>query len=138
MKENEVEKLLEEWQERLGLQDWNIILRYNCKKEDMELEDVNGESSWTTSRKVGVIRILNLKLCEDDIEEFDFEEILVHELLHLKFSLLEYGKDNYANKVALEVRHQLIDDLARALVMAKNGETKRKLAKDCKKVKELN
>ena len=30
------EKLLEEWQERLGLQDWCIILRYNCKKEDME------------------------------------------------------------------------------------------------------
>ena len=33
------EMLLEEWQERLGLQDWAIVLRYDCKFEDLETDD---------------------------------------------------------------------------------------------------
>ena len=33
------EKLLEEWQERLGLYDWLIILRYNCTFNDLELDN---------------------------------------------------------------------------------------------------
>ena len=29
-------ELLNEWQERLGLQDWAIILRFNLSEENME------------------------------------------------------------------------------------------------------
>lgn len=74
----------------------------------------------------------------DRIIEFDFEQILVHELLHIKFGLMSFTSNTYESKVNAEFRHQLIDDLARALVMAKRGQTKRKLAKDCKKVRDIN
>lgn len=53
------EKLLEEWQERLGLQDWAIILRYNCSFEDLELEEACGETSWDDTIKTATIRIIS-------------------------------------------------------------------------------
>ena len=126
------EKLLEEWQERLGLQDWVIVLRCNCEFEDLTLEDAAGETEWTTPLKTATIRIIKPELDKDGIIPFDFENILVHELLHVKFSLIEYADKTYEGKVAAELRHQLIDDIARALVMAKRGERKRKL--NCEKV----
>ncbi len=128
--------LLEEWQERLGLQDWAIVLRYNCKQEDMELEEVNGETVWTTSIKSATIKIIGEEVYGKRILSFDFEKTLVHELLHLKFGLIDQNISSYESNVTYEARHQLIDDLARELVMAKRGETKRKL--NCSKVKDMN
>lgn len=132
------EELFNEWRTRLGLEDWIITLRYNCKFSDMELENVDGETEWSTSTKDAVIRILDPKEYGKRIEDFDFEKVLVHELLHLKFAILDCEKGSYESKVMEVVRHQLIDDLARALVMAKRGEIKRKLAKGCKLVKDIN
>ena len=129
-------ELLEEWQERLGLQDWAIVLRINCKKEDMELEDVNAETIWSTSIKSALIKIISKEVYGERILPFDFEKALVHELLHLKFGLIDQKISSYESNVTYEIRHQLIDDLSRALVMAKRGETKRNL--DCEKVKDIN
>ena len=129
-------ELLEEWQERLGLQDWAIVLRINCKQEDMELEDVNAETIWTTSIKSALIKIISKEVYGERILPFDFEKALVHELLHLKFGLIDQKISSYESNVTYEIRHQLIDDLSRALVMAKRGETKRNL--DCEKVKDIN
>lgn len=123
MDTKKVEELLEEWQNRLGLQDWIIALSYNCKPEDMELEDCCGETSWQTSIKDASIRILEEKYCKDRIEQYDFEKILIHELLHLKFALLDNENNTYESTVAYNLRHQLIDDLAKALIMAKRGKT---------------
>lgn len=53
------------------------------------------------------------------------KKTLVHELLHIKFSTIDKDLNTYEGIVAEQVRHQLIDDLARALVMAKRGKTKR-------------
>ena len=133
------EKLLEEWQERLGLQDWAIVLRYNCKFSDLELENACGETNWEDTIKSATIRIISKEeYGTDRILPYDFEKILVHELLHIKFGLLSFTVETYEGKVNAELRHQLIDDLARALVMAKRGETKRKLADDCIKVKDYS
>ena len=54
----------------------------------------------------------------------------MHELLHCKFGLIDKDLNTYEGIVTEQARHQLIDDLARALVMAKRGETKRKLSCD--------
>ncbi len=122
------EKLLEEWQERLGLQDWVIILRYNCKREDLECENAVGETCWETTNKCARICIIrNEEYGKESILEYDFEKTLVHELLHIKFALIDKDLNTYEGVVAEQARHQLIDDLARALVMAKRGETKRKM-----------
>ena len=97
-----------------------------------------GETDWEDTIKCATIRIISKEEHGNDrIQEYDFEQILVHELLHIKFGLLSFTQQDYNGKVTAELRHQLIDDLARALVMAKRGETKRKLAKNCKKVKDI-
>ncbi len=129
------QNLLKEWQERLGLQDWAITLRINCKKDDMDLEEVAGETEWSLSIKSASIKIISKEEYGERIVPYDFENILIHELLHLKFGLIDQKITSYESDVAYEVRHQLIDDLARALVMAKRGETKRKLS--CQRVKDM-
>jgi len=125
------EQLLDEWQERLGLQDWLITLRYNCKFEDLELDNCCGETNWEDTIKTATIKIVGEEEHGNDrIQAYDFEQILVHELLHIKFGLISFTQQDYNGMVVSELRHQLIDDLARALVMAKRGETKRKLNSD--------
>ena len=126
------QKLLEEWQERLGLQDWAIILRCNCKRTDMnDPEGSIGETDWETTSKCACIKIISKEEYGDGLVlDFDFEKTLVHELLHCKFGLIDKDLNTYEGIVTEQARHQLIDDLARALVMAKRGETKRKLSCD--------
>lgn len=124
-------ELLDEWQERLGLQDWAIILRFNLLEEDMN--NNAGETIWNNVNKVAEIHIIR----EEDFNSlipYDYERILVHELLHIKFGFLQTEPEKYEDIVFDEAQHQLIDDLARALVMAKRGETKRLLS--CDRIKE--
>lgn len=132
------DEILEEWQERLGLQDWIITLRYNCKFEDLETEGTCGETKWTNSIKAATIKIISEEEYGDDRSlDFDFEKTLVHELLHIKLGIIDIMDGSYESKVVDELRHQLVDDLARALIMAKRGETKRKMSKNCKKVENM-
>lgn len=124
------EKLLNEWQERLGLQDWVIVLRYNCKFSDLDTEDSIGETLWANTIKNATIRIVSKEEYGNDRTlPYDFEKTLVHELLHIKFGLIDIVNSGYESKVVDELRHQLIDDLARALVMAKRRRNQKKIRK---------
>lgn len=109
------QELLKEWQERLFLHSWRIVLRENCKPDDMSMRDVWGCADWTEESKIARIDIVDPECIKERIVEFDFEKTLVHELLHLKFSLLS---DNAEDLQARYV-HQLIDEMARSLVDAK-------------------
>ena len=109
--------LLKEWTKRLGLQDWRIKLCTNCKPDDMILQDVAGCTEWSESIKTAKIQILDPEYYGKRIVPFDFEKTLVHELLHLKTCLISDGVDDLQERVM----HQLIDDLARALIDAKRN-----------------
>lgn len=112
-KEN-AQKLLDKWRCILGLQEWRIKLVYDAIPDDMQLSDVEGEAVWTECSKTAVIRILREDCYGERIVPYNFEKILIHELLHLKFCLLgESGNDLQDRYV-----HQIIDDLARAFVAA--------------------
>ena len=110
--------LLAEWQKRLGLQDWRIKLLPKCKPEDMELENVAGCTEWNETLKTARIEILDPEYYGNRIVPFDFEKTLVHELLHLKTSFVSNDVDDLQERVM----HQMIDDLARALIDAKRSE----------------
>ena len=127
MKEKEEFKLLKEWQERLGLQDWQIKFKPNCKAEEVDEGNSIGETLWSTTNKSALIRIIASEeyIKEDYVLPYDFEKTLVHELLHIKFSLIDKDLNTYEGIVTEQARHQLIDDLARAFVMAKRGKTNR-------------
>ena len=110
-------KLLKEWQNRLGLQDWRIELVDNCKPEDMTLLDVAGCTEWTECVKTARIEILDPSFYGDRIVPFDYEKTLVHELLHLKTCLIS----DMVEDLQARYMHQMIDDLARAFVDAKRS-----------------
>lgn len=112
-----MKKLLSEWQERLGLQDWHIVLQEDVSPNDMMLQSVSGECEKDDVNKCAVVRILNEKDYGSRILPFDKEKVLVHELLHIKFWLLDESESHIQNRVV----HQLIDDIARALVNAKRS-----------------
>lgn len=121
MKKKEYKALLDEWKIRLGLFDWHIKLYPKCKPDEMEIEDVAGCVSWQECNKTAKIDILNPKYYGNRVVPFDWEKTLVHELLHLKLCLVSDQVEEFQSRYM----HQIIDDLARAMVDAKRfGEEK--------------
>ena len=112
--------LLGEWTKRLGMQDWAISLFVNVDPRDMTVENSLGCTSWEESTKSAVIQIVDPEELETLARSFDFEEVLVHELLHLKTSLLSSRESK--EDLQERVLHQLIDDLARAMIDIKKCE----------------
>lgn len=110
-------KLLKEWQYRLGLHDWKIKLVDCCRPDEMALEDVAGCTEWTESNKTARIEILDPQFYGERIVPFDYEKTLVHELLHLKTCLVS----DCADQLQTRYMHQIIDDLAKAFVDAKRS-----------------
>ena len=116
-KNDNINDLLKEWQHRLGLGDWHIVLEQECSPNDMTLTGVQGECERDEVNKCGVIRVLCEKDYGNRILPFDKEKVLVHELMHFKFVFLEMNENELQNRLV----HQYIDDLARALVDAKRS-----------------
>lgn len=111
--------LLNEWTERLGLQDWAIVLHTDCNPSEMSLQGALGCTSWQEATKTAVIQIVNPNKVDGLTRPYNFEEILIHELLHLKTSLLSSGEE--PETTSDRVLHQLVDDIARAFIDTKNS-----------------
>lgn len=109
-------ELLEEWQERLFLQAWRIIIRPKCKPDEMQ-NGCWGSTEWEEVNKTARIDIVDPECLTDKMIPFDFETVLVHELLHLKFCLLSNETDSMSDRYV----HQIIDEMARSLVDAKRS-----------------
>lgn len=103
------------WADRLGLGNWYIYFEENCSPNNMKLDACAGEAEWDVTGRNATIRIIDPKDYGDRIVPFDREQTLVHELLHIKFSMLDESGDPLRDKLT----HQMIDDLAKALVRAK-------------------
>lgn len=112
-----MKKLLKEWQHRLGIDDWHIVLEEDCSPLNFKLPQVQGETEYDEVNKCAVIRMLSEKDYGKRILPFDKEKTLVHELLHIKLWTLQESESHLQNRIV----HQYIDDLARALVDAKRA-----------------
>ena len=110
-----MDKLLKEWKQRLGLDDWKIVVRWDCPQTEFVLSDVCGESEYDETNKSAVIRIMPEKDYGSRILPYDAERILVHELLHCKLCFIQQTENETQNRIV----HSYIEDLARALVDAK-------------------
>ena len=106
--------LLDKWQKRLGLDDWTICLNVDVSPNDMQIQGVAGECVWDEIHRAATINIINEKDYGNRILPFDKEKTLVHELLHIKFCMI----DNSGNELYDKLLHQLIEDMAKALVSA--------------------
>lgn len=83
----------------------------------MAIDDCAGCTEWTEANKTAKVQIMDEQYYGTRILPFDYERILVHELLHLKLSFLSDTENPLQNRIV----HQLIDDLARAFIDAKQA-----------------
>lgn len=122
----DLHELLGYWTDVLGLQEWNITLITNCSPNDMTLSGVAGETEWNDTLRTAVIRIIDSKDWGERVVPFNPEKILVHELLHLKFSALDESGDPLRDKLT----HRLVEDFAKALTMVRLGGDKSNAAEE--------
>jgi hypothetical protein len=118
--------LFNEWVERLGLQNWRIKLKVNQAEDEIPSDHaVAGHVQFIEEIRCAVIYIVSeAEYPDDSVLNYDFERILVHELLHIKFALFDNTRWNDETNMPDRHLHQLIDDMARALVCAKRGTLK--------------
>ena len=111
------EKMLDKWLKRLGLQDWTVALQSDCRLDEI-VSGGCGETEYTEEIKCAYVRILDEQYYGKRIKPYCYEQTLIHELLHLKFALL----DNSGNDIHDRLLHQCIDDLATALYLAESSD----------------
>lgn len=108
---------LNEWKGRLALTDWWIAARI-CAADDMELDDCAGESEVQHVNRCGTINIRRKEdLPDDTIIKQPQELTLIHELLHFKF--VGFVEENREEAMFELQQHQLLEDMAKAMYMAK-------------------
>lgn len=115
--EEELMSLAKEWQNRLLLSDWIIGF---ALASNSELSDITfaGESEVQWINRCGNVLILRKEdLPKDTIAKQPMELVLIHELLHFKFMTFE--NESLEGCYWSEKQHQLLEDMAKALYMAK-------------------
>lgn len=116
----QLDKSLKEWQDRLFLNDWTIKAVIEKFSEDEEY--FGGECIRLPVEKFALIRI-NKNDCFVELNGIKIakrpqEMVLVHELLHCKYTFIE--KDSsYESKTTYYIEHYLIEEMAKSLIMAK-------------------
>lgn len=116
MTEEKAKALFEEWVKILQLEEWDIRFHWRVDPKRMKIADCAGDTSYNDVCKQAVIEIADLDLYETDMDGFevDYEQVLVHELMHLKLSILDDTDNELQNKTV----HHLVDGLARSLIKA--------------------
>lgn len=113
MEKEKAQAIFEKWKERLDLDEWRVDVALFCHPDYMGSPDALGATLADEVTKTAVIHILDEKYSENPVRPYNFERVVVHELLHLKFCLLE---DQNRSSLQYRLLHQIIDDLARAFV----------------------
>ena len=117
--EEELLSLAREWQKRLLLSDWIINFSLVTAREMSEV-DLAGESDVQWINRCGVVNILRKEeIPQDIIAKQPMELVLVHELLHFKFMM--FDNETLEGCYFSEKQHQLLEDIAKSLYMAKYG-----------------
>lgn len=115
--QDELQKCLEEWQERLFLSDWIIkVVRVN----PVDMPNLAGANEFQTENKCSVIKLVEASEdAKSRIAKYCEEKTLVHELLHCKYNLIEDCGGSYEGKYLEITEHMLLEQMAKSLIMAK-------------------
>jgi len=111
------------WQRRLCLNDWIIRVDFASTSE-MKLEGSAGECEPDFVNRWATIRILRKEDLKDPsvyIAIQPMELVLIHELLHCRFMQFEDEERSIEMMTYSTAAHQLLNDVTRALYMAKYG-----------------
>lgn len=124
--QEQLEKCLREWQHILFLDGWLIIAHIEDELIDSHGQEVEGAAGFNTfvyESSQADIKLLSDKAYKEKKYLFKhcMEKDLVHELLHCKYAWME-NPNQYYESVYLETKeHQLLEEMAKSLIMAKHG-----------------
>lgn len=108
-------KLAEYWKSQLRMRDYDVAIILEKEKQGEEMQEYSGYA-----QSLSVHKIAKIVLVEKDDNGYlkqDLEVTLVHELLHVKFNLIEETMDD----TLFNFYHPLLEDMARALVFSKKN-----------------
>lgn len=106
------QKVVEAWKKRLRMTDWLIEIHPFEDICDMPNDSTVAFTEYEEVGRTAIIRIVKPCQAGDNIRSFNWERILAHELLHIKFCLLREEEGSLSYRVL----HQLIEDMSYALV----------------------
>lgn len=113
-------KYLKWWQKKLFLTDWIIKVKL-VPVDEMPDTELQGNTTFTYSQHSAVVRITELtKDHKSRIVKACQEQTLVHELLHLKYNILDSNK-TYEGEYLDCQEHALLEQMAKTLIMVKYG-----------------
>lgn len=117
MTKEKAEDLFNYWLRILGIENWDIVFDWAVRKSNMVLEDTYGTCTYNREIQSAMIQIMDeLDIgATDTLAHFDYEVVLVHELLHIKFA----WADNPANDLEKALTHSLIQELAKSFVQTR-------------------
>ena len=102
---------IREWQARLGLADWYIIVQGDCTPDDFPTPRF-GEASYELQRKKATIRVLAPK---HFYGEYTWTNTIIHELLELAFASLVFAAGEQNGQFTHE-KECVIETLSRAII----------------------
>lgn len=114
--EERLRELCKEWQERLGLQSWNVKTGIYRERNFCGPER-QGENEYNLATGTSLIRILDPVDYPESKFKQDMEVTLVHELLHLVFAPFEPDEDS--KELEQKFMERAICQLSGALVKLK-------------------
>ena len=95
------------WKDILNLNDWDIKVK-TVRQGEMD-EENQGEVRYNFVGKQAIIKLLDpIDWTNKDFDQ-DKDKTLIHELLHLKFAVI----DDIIDK---PIVHQLLNDIAKAII----------------------
>lgn len=113
----QLDEYLKEWQERLFLRDWHIKANF---VDGENIPGLAGQSDVSWVHNSGFIDIRKKGQYPSGMIHKQPQELtLVHELLHFKFMTIERNTPSIEEVYWNEKQHQLLEQLAKALIMAK-------------------
>lgn len=121
--QEQLEKKLREWQHILFLDSWLILAHITDEIVDAngdKVEDAAGFNTFVFESSQSSIQILSKQSYEDNgnLYKHCMEKDLVHELLHCKYAWMQNG-GSYEGTYLEAKEHQLLEEMAKSLIMAK-------------------
>lgn len=124
--EKELNACLREWQKILYLEDW-VIGASLVSHEELQVssgEDLQGRNLFDVVNKAAHIYIAKSdENVSSRVVKYCAEQTLVHELLHCKHNWLS-PPDTIEGRYFDTLEHQLLDETARAFILARYNITK--------------
>jgi len=115
----DLDALLDEWQSRLRLQDWDIQISWDSHYH----VEAFGRTKTSLSNRAAVVTLVPPEQIQHECACDDPEVTLVHELLHVKAAdVLENMPHTERPQIDCPLWECFIEHVAQALVAAKRGQ----------------